>query len=628
MLLPFSNIEFISSGPADTLTFSIYGASCSSFSVHPNTGTVSVTQALDYEQDSQIILTVQVSDGRGGLATTSLTVNVNDLNDAPVFRGTPYNTMACENLPDSTSVLQITATDQDSNDTLIYALSGTNSSHFQISSSTGLILTAQELDYEVLSFYSLTVSVSDGSTTVSQPLTITITDANDSPAFLDAPYSVQVNENDISGLDFSVNASDPDNDTLHFTLSGSRSSHFTIHSLTGLVTLTQALNFEDAALYVLTVTVSDGEGSVNVTTLTVEVIDQNDTPTFSKTPFSAAIDENIDIGTQVVLASALDEDENSTPTYALSGANSSDFAISNTGIIYTAGEINFESCSSYSLTISVSDGTTTVTTPLTITVNDMNDPPVFSSASYSLTVNEGITSSVSILQVSAGDQDNDTIVYSFVGITSSDFTVNSANGVVSTAVVLDHEKTPSYVLTAQADDGNGGKTLSSVTVTLTDLNDEAPTFNSASYNGHVTENVVFGSSVMTVTASDGDAADSSLAYSLSGTNSSHFTVTGSGLIQTGSDIDYESVQGYSLTLTATDSANSTGTTTIIITVINEIDNDPVFNSASFNASVAEDASPCTSVVRITASDADLGDVITYALSGKLIMIICVSIYSA
>lgn len=571
---------------------------------------------MDYEQDYQIIFTVQVNDGRGGLATTTLTVNVNDLNDAPVFQGTPYSTFVCENLPDSTSVLQITATDQDSNETLTYALSGTNSSHFQISSSTGLILTAQELDFEVVNYYSLTVSVSDGSTTVSQPLTITITDANDSPTFVDAPYSVQVNENDISALVFKVNATDPDNDTLHFTLSGSRSSHFTIHSLTGLVTLTQALNFEDAAIYVLTLTVSDGEGGVNVTTLTVEIIDQNDSPSFANTPFSVAIDENIDIGTQVILASATDEDENSTLTYALSGTNSSYFAISITGIISTASEINFESCSSYSLTISVSDGTATVTTPLTVTVNDINDPPVFSNVSYSLTVNEGVTSSVSILQVSASDQDGDTIVYSFVGITSSDFTVNSANGVISTAAVLDYEKTPSYALTVQADDGNGGKTLSSITVILTDLNDEAPAFNSASYNGHVTENVVIGSSVMTVSASDGDAADSSLAYSLSGTNSSHFTVTSSGLVQTGSNIDYEAVQGYSLTLTATDSANNTGTTTIIITVVNDIDNDPVFSSASFSASVSEDVSPGTSVVRITASDADLGDVITYALSGE------------
>lgn len=593
----------------------MYGAGSSHFSVHPSTGVISLTEALDYEESSQYILTVRVSDGRGGLATTSLTVNVNDRNDSPVFQGTPYSTFVSENLPDGTTVFQITATDQDTSDTLTYALSGTNSSHFQISSSTGLILTAQELDYEVLNSYALTVTVSDGSVTVSEPLTISITDTNDSPVFVNAPYSVKINESDISASVCTVNAVDPDNDTLSFTLSGSGSSHFTIQSQTGLVSLAEALNFEDVAMYVLTVTVSDGKRGVNITTITVEVIDQNDQPSFVNAPFSAAIDENIDVGTQVVLASAADEDDNDSLAYSLSGANSSDFAISVTGIISTASDIDFESCSSYSLTISVSDGTAMVTTPLTITVNDINDPPVFSSAPYTLTVNEGTASSVSVLQVSASDDDGDSIFLSFVGITSSDFTINSASGDVSTAVDLDYEKTPSYVLTVQADDGNGGKTLTSITVTVTDLNDETPSFNSASYNGHVTENVVIGSSVITVTASDGDATDASLAYTLSGTNSSHFSVTSGGLIQTASDIDFEAVQGYSLTLTATDRANNTGTTTVIITVINAIDNDPVFSSAAFSASVSEDSAPGTSVARVTASDADVGDVISYALSG-------------
>ena len=542
---------------------------------------------------------------------------MNDGNDSPVFQGTPYSTFVSENLPDGTTVLQITATDQDSNDTLTYSLSGTNSSHFQISSSTGLILTAQELDYETLNSYSLTVSVSDGSTTVSEPMTISITDSNDSPVFLDAPYTVQVNENDISASVCTVNTTDPDNDTLSFTLSGSGSSHFSIHSQTGLVFLAQALNYEDVAMYVLTVTVSDGEG-LNITTITVEVTDQNDQPSFVNAPYSAAIDENIDTGMQVVQASAIDEDTNNTLVYSLSGTNSSDFSISITGIISTASDINFESCSSYSLSVLVSDGTASVTTPLTITVNDKNDVPVFSSAPYTLTVNESTASSVSVLQVSASDEDGDSIFFSFVGITSSDFTVNSASGVISTTAVLDYEKTPSYVLTVQADDGNGGKTLTVVTVTVTDLNDEIPSFSSASYNGHVTENAVIGSSVMTVSATDGDAADTSLAYTLSGTNSAHFNVTSSGLIQTASEIDYETVQGYSLTLTATDSANNTGTTTVIITVINAVDNNPVFTSASFSASVLEDSAPGTSVMRVTASDDDLGDVIAYTLSGKLL----------
>ena len=610
-------MNFLSPGPADTLTFSLYGAGSSFFSLHPSTGVISLTAALDYEESFQYTLTIRVSDGRGGLATTSLTVSVNNVNDPPVFQGTPFTTTVSENVPDGTSVLQIKATDEDSSDTLSYSLSGTNSSHFQVSSSTGLILTAQEPDYEVLNYYSLTVSVSDGTTTVSQPLTITVADANDSPVFLDAPYSVQINENDASASVLRVNASDADNNTLHFTLAGSGSTHFSIHPQTGLISLAQALDFEDIIMYVLTLIVTDGEGGVNTTSVTVEVINQNDAPVFASAPYAAAIDENIDTGTQVVLASASDEDSNDTLVYSLSGANSSHFTISATGVISTDSVIDYESSSSYSLTILVSDGTVSVSTPLTITVNDINDAPAFTSTPYAVTLNEGTASSVSVFQVSASDEDSDSIVFSFVGITSSDFTINSVSGEISTATLLDFETTPSYVLTVQAFDGNGRKTLSTVTVTITDINDETPTFNSASYNGHVTENVAIGSSVMTVTASDGDAADTSLAYSLSGSqlNSSHFSITSNGLIQTATNIDYEAVQVYSLTLTATDNANNTGTTTLIISVINAVDNDPVFSSTSFSASVSEDSAPGTSVVRVTASDDDLSDVITYTISG-------------
>ena len=610
-------MNFLSPGQADTLTFSLYGAGSSFFSLHPSTGVISLTAALDYEESFQYTLTIRVSDGRGGLATTSLTVSVNNVNDPPVFQGTPFTTTVSENVPDGTSVLQIKATDEDSSDTLSYSLSGTNSSHFQVSSSTGLILTAQEPDYEVLNYYSLTVSVSDGTTTVSQPLTITVADANDSPVFLDAPYSVQINENDASASVLRVNASDADNNTLHFTLAGSGSAHFLIHPQTGLISLAQALDFEDILMYVLTLIVTDGEGGVNTTSVTVEVINQNDAPVFVSAPYAAAIDENINTGTQVVLASASDEDSNDTLVYSLSGANSSHFTISATGVISTDSVIDYESSSSYSLTILVSDGTVSVSTPLTITVNDINDAPAFTSTPYAVTLNEGTASSVSVFQVSASDEDSDSIVFSFVGISSSDFTINSVSGEISTATLLDFETTPSYVLTVQAFDGNGRKTLSTVTVTITDINDETPTFNSASYNGHVIENVAIGSSVMTVTASDGDAADTSLAYSLSGSqlNSSHFSITSNGLIQTATNIDYEAVQVYSLTLTATDNANNTGTTTLIISVINAVDNDPVFSNSSFSASVSEDSIPGTSVIRVTASDDDLSDVITYTISG-------------
>ena len=68
----------------------------------------------------------------------------------------------------------------------------------------------QSLDYETISSYSLTVNVTDGTTTVSQPLTISIRDVNDVPSFTDAPYSVSVNENEASGAIYTASASDPD----------------------------------------------------------------------------------------------------------------------------------------------------------------------------------------------------------------------------------------------------------------------------------------------------------------------------------------------------------------------------------------------------------------------------------
>ena len=73
-----------------------------------------------------------------------------------------------------------------------------------------LYLFIQSLDFETSSSYSLTVNVTDGSTIVSQPLTISIKDANDAPLFTDSPYTVNVTENEVAGAVYTVSATDQD----------------------------------------------------------------------------------------------------------------------------------------------------------------------------------------------------------------------------------------------------------------------------------------------------------------------------------------------------------------------------------------------------------------------------------
>ena len=301
----------------DTPTFFLSGVGSGDFSILSSTGLVSLNTALDYERKSSYVLSVIVRDGNGGQATSSLTVTVSDENDSPSFMGTPYSVSLDEDVSIGTIVLQASAIDEDSSDNLTYTLSGTNSSDFTIASSSGIITTAVNLDFESVSSYSLTVTVSDGTDSISQAVTISITDKNDAPTFESAPYSITVAENTTTSSLLTVSASDQDTaDTLNFLLLGSGSELFSIHLTSGVVALTTALDYEVTSLYTLTVRVSDSNGGVATTSLTVTVSDVNDSPQFLGIPYSATISENLPSGRAVIKITAIDADGDSL-TYSL-----------------------------------------------------------------------------------------------------------------------------------------------------------------------------------------------------------------------------------------------------------------------------------------------------------------------
>ena len=286
---------------ADTLNFLLLGSGSEFFSIHLTSGVVSLTTVLDYEVTSLYTLTVRVSDSNGGVVTTSLTVTVSDANDSPQFLGIPYSATVSENLPIATDVIKISAFDADGGDSLSYSLSGTNSGHFQISSSSGLVETTQVLDYETVNYYSLTVSVSDGSVSISTSLTLSVSNTNDAPYVTNLPGNVSVAENDVTVAVIDVNASDPDGDNITFSLSGTGSDDFLINSATGLVTLNRALNYEIQELYSLTVRVSDGAGGVAFASLTVITVNQNDPPAILGGPYTANVEESLKRSSQMSL---------------------------------------------------------------------------------------------------------------------------------------------------------------------------------------------------------------------------------------------------------------------------------------------------------------------------------------
>ena len=206
---------------------------------------------MNYESLNLYSLTVTASDGNsygnGSLRSTSLTVTVTNRNDAPVSLSNSYSATIAEDEPGGTNVLKTGASDEDGHG-ILFSLSG--SSDFDILN-TGMIRikTGVTLDYETQDSYNLTVEFSDGTASISKFVSITVLDRNDAPTLPSSPYSTNVSEEVPIGTSvFVASASDQDEDSSVYSLSGAGVTHFIIDSNTGIVTTSQVLNFEESSV--------------------------------------------------------------------------------------------------------------------------------------------------------------------------------------------------------------------------------------------------------------------------------------------------------------------------------------------------------------------------------------------
>ena len=281
-----------------TLTYSLGGTDAPAFGIDATTGQLKTKAALDYETKASYTVTVSVSDGNGGTDSITVTINITDVNEtiantAPVFTdGTSTTRSIAENTAARQNIgAAISATDAD-NDTLTYSLSGTDASSFSIVSTSGQLRTKAALDYETKTSYSVTVSISDGNGgTDSITVTINVTDidetpANSAPVFTDgtsATRTIAENTAANTNIGTAISATDADNDTLTYSLSGTDASSFSIVSTSGQLRTSAALDYETKTSYSVTVSVSDGNSGTDSITVTINVTDVDETPAATPT---------------------------------------------------------------------------------------------------------------------------------------------------------------------------------------------------------------------------------------------------------------------------------------------------------------------------------------------------------
>ena len=155
-------------------------------------------------EDTELTFTLTVT-GRGGTNgistdtdTAKVTATLNITNNPPMFAGGPAQGRTLAETVGNATVgtaaaigAPVSASDVDTGDTLTYTLLGADRDKFIFDTSSGQIKTkvGEKYDYEAKPSYSVTVTVNDGTVTVSAAVTISVTDQNEAPLASDAPVA-------------------------------------------------------------------------------------------------------------------------------------------------------------------------------------------------------------------------------------------------------------------------------------------------------------------------------------------------------------------------------------------------------------------------------------------------------
>ncbi|KAH8260153.1 hypothetical protein KR026_003918, partial [Drosophila bipectinata] len=371
-------------------------------------------------------------------------------------------------------------------------------------------------------------------------------------------------------------------------------------------------------------------------TVNITIQDVNDNqPIFNQSRYFATVPENATVGTSVlqVFASDTDADENGLVEYAINRRQSDKekmFRIDpRTGAIYINKPLDFETKELHELVVVAKDhGEQPLETTafVSIRVTDVNDNQptinvIFLSDDASPKISESAQPGEFVARISVHDPDSKT-EYANVNVSlnggDGHFALTTRDNSIYLVIVnlpLDREMVSNYTLSVVATD-KGTPPLhasKSIFLKITDVNDNPPEFEQDLYHANVMEVADPGTSVLQVLAHDRDEGlNSVISYSLAETPETHaqwFQIDSqTGLITTRSHIDCETEPVPQLTVIARDGGNPplSSSATVLVTIHDVNDNEPIFDQSFYNVSVAENEPVGRCILKISASDPDCG----------------------
>ena len=452
------------------------------------------TPSMDFFGQDSFEYTVTDDAGRESRAVVSLVVN--GVQDAPEIGA--IDARISESATLGTTVAQVPISDPDA-DVLRVALEGRDAGNFEIDAD-GTISLARPLDFERQSRYEVIVAVTDENTITRATIPIVVLDvAEAAPTTTIAPTTtttaapttttaaptttvaptttttLPVNRAPIATRDdeailedvtavFDVlaNDSDPDGDPLTVTaVSGAVNGDATLEA--GGIRYTPDPNY--FGIETLTYEVSDGTNPPVAGILRVEIFSFFDPP--------VAVGESLvlfedEVGQTNITLNDSDVDGDplmwTIPNASVEGGS---LSISG-GVVTYVPPPNFNGTDSFSY--DVSDGVSTPSATVSITVNPVQDAPVVANDSGTIAEDAPLGSALGTLV--ASDADGDALTFAIVGGDPLGQFAVSNTGEITLDAPLDRETEDRYDLLVEVSDGVDTSTATFV-VTVTDTN-EAP----------------------------------------------------------------------------------------------------------------------------------------------------------
>ncbi|XP_030000837.1 protocadherin beta-16-like [Sphaeramia orbicularis] len=480
-------------------------------------------------------------------------------------------------------------------------------------------------------------------------VTVQITDINDNaPMFEENKVEFKISESAVIGSKFVLErAVDLDvgiNDLKRYELKPTDNFSLKLHNnadgkkIVEMV-LQKPLDREKQEHISLVLTAVDGgepqmSGAMQID---ITVLDVNDNaPVFTQPTYKATVTENSPKGTVVTTVTASDADQGSNGKVTYSITNRLDdvrrlFIVNkDNGEITLIGNIDFEQSRHFQVDVRASDdGGLTDSSKVMIDVQDVNDnKPEINIMSESNIISEDakLNTVVTMINIEDKDTGENGKVQCFVSETVPFLLKSSTNNFYSlvTDSDLDRERASEYNITVTCSDEGVPSLSSSVTLTLqiSDVNDNPPVFERSSYEAYIVENNTPGLSIFTVKATDSDwNQNARVSYILEDSSvngvpvSSYVSVSAdSGVIHAVRSFDYEQIKDFQFCIKAQDGGSPPLSSNVTVKIMIQDQNDnapqvlyPVQTGGSLVAEmVPRSADVGYLVTKVVAVDVDSG----------------------